>query len=92
MEGWDKEQREIRAFHESLRAHSMTPPLDAQIRFESEPFNQDVPWASTFATRLLYRDPTILVVSPHNEHTKDLPPEKDHAVFGWRNNSLYRIK
>lgn len=92
MDGWDKEQREIRAFHESLKALSPSMPSDAQIRFETEPFNEDVPWASTFATRLLYRDTTLLVVSPNNPHTKSLPREKDYASFGWRDNKLYRIK
>ncbi len=92
MDGWDREQREIQAFHQSLKALSPTMPKGAQVRFETEPFSEDLPWASTFATRLLYRDPSLLVVSPNNPHTKMLPPANDYASFGWRDNKLYRIK
>ena len=92
MEGWNREQHDIRAFHESLKLLSPTMPKGAQVRFINEPFHEDVPWASTFATRLLYNDPSILIISPNNSHTKDLPEEKDFASFGWRDNKLYRIK
>jgi hypothetical protein len=92
MDGWDKENREIRAFRESLQSHLPLVPPKAQLRFVSEPFTEEYPWASTFATRLLYRDPAILVVSPMNPHTKNAPESADFASFGWRDGALYRIK
>ncbi len=92
MDGWVREQHEIRAFHESLKQLAPTLPNGAQIRFVSEPFKEDVPWASTFATRLVYKDPSLQVISPNSPANKDLPAEKDTAVFGWRDNKLYRIK
>jgi hypothetical protein len=92
MDGWDREQNDIRAFHQSLKQLAPTMPQGAQLRFINEPFVEDVPWASTLATRLLYKDPSLLIISPNSPANKDLPAEKDTAVFDWRDNKLYRIK
>jgi hypothetical protein len=92
IDGWDREQNEIRAFHQSLKQLAPTLPQGAQLRFINEPFAEDVPWASTFATRLLYKDPSLLIISPNSPANKDLPAEKDTVVFDWRDNKLYRIK
>jgi hypothetical protein len=92
MDGWDKENREIRAFRENLIRHLPQVPPKAQLRFVSEPFTDEYPWASTFITRLLYRDPNVLIVSPLNPHTRSAPESADYASFGWRDGALYRIK
>lgn len=86
---WNKEALEIRAFRDSL---PRSLPPKAQIRMLSEPFSADVPWASTFIARLLYKDPEVVVVSPVNPHTKDKPSDNDFAVFEWKNGALQRIK
>lgn len=92
MQGWDKENREIRAFREGLVKQFPQLPPGVQIRFIHEPFTEDYPWASTFATRLVYKDPQIVVVSPNNPHTKDLAETADFASFDWRDNQLQRVK
>lgn len=92
MDGWDKEFHEIRGFHEGLKLLAPTIPAKAQIRFVKEPFGPETPWASVFATRLLYRDMSIEVVGEHNPDTKGFAPEKDFAAFEWREGKLYRLK
>lgn len=92
MDGWDRENQEIRTFHESLKQQFPQLPPKVQIRFISEPFTADYPWASTFATRLLYKDPEILVVSPNNPHTQNAPESADFAALAWQNGKLQRIK
>lgn len=92
FDGWDKEWVEIRNFRQSLaRLYPQMPP-GVQIRFVAEPFTADYPWASTFITRLLYKDATLKIVSPHNPHTASAPESLDFAVLGWRNDAVYRIK
>lgn len=90
--GCERECQEIEAFHRSLLVLAPTMPKGVQIRFQSEPFNQDSEWASTFITRLAYRDPSIVVVAPHNPHTKNRSPEKDFMVFDWRTTMLVTVK
>lgn len=90
--GCERECQEIEAFHRSLLVLAPTMPKGVQIRFQSEPFNDDSQWASTFLTRLAYRDPSIVVVAPHNPHTKNRSPEKDFMVFDWRTTMLVTVK
>ena len=92
VNGWDKEFREIRGFHEGLKSLAPVLPPKVQIRFVKEPFGPETPWASVFATRLVYRDMTIEVAGEHNPHTKNLPASNDFAVFEWRDGKLVRLK
>jgi hypothetical protein len=89
---WDRESKEIENFHSSLIALAPTMPRGVQIRFLTEPFNADSEWASTFITRLAYRDPSLLVIAPNNPHTKNISNGKDFAVFEWRSDRLVRIQ
>ncbi|GAB4408865.1 MAG: hypothetical protein OHK0021_19180 [Bryobacter sp.] len=90
--GWGTEQRDIRAFHEQLRALVPQMPSNVQIRFEKEPFTADTPWASIFATRLAYRDLTIRVAGEHNPHGKEYSRADDFLVFTWEAGKLKRLK
>lgn len=90
--GWETEQTDIRAFHEQLKQLAPQMPSNVQIRFEKEPFPPDSPWASVFATRLLYRDLTIEVAGENNPHTKDNPRSNDFAVFTWEDGQMRRLK
>ncbi len=90
--GWEKEQGDIRAFHESLARQFPQMPPNVQIRFVKEPFPPDSPWASVFATRLLYRDTSIIVVGENNPHTKSNPASKDFVSFTWQDGQLVRLK
>ncbi|MBM3763333.1 MAG: hypothetical protein FJW36_24220 [Acidobacteria bacterium] len=92
MDGWDKEFVEIRQFRESLQSQIPQMPPKVQIRFVSEPFTADYPWASTFIVRLLYKNTDLLVVSPNNVHTKGNPEAADFASFEWRGDRLYRLR
>jgi hypothetical protein len=91
-DGWDREFHEIRNFRTSLQQLVPSAPPKAQIRFESEPFTDEYPWASTFITRLVYKDTSILPVSKLNAHTRNLDPKDDFAVLEWKVDRLYRIK
>jgi hypothetical protein len=90
--GWEQEQKDIRAFHEGLQRLAPQMPPGVQVRFVKEPFPVESPWASVFATRLLYRDLTIEVAGEHNPHTKDNPTSKDFAVFTWVDGRMERVK
>jgi len=92
IEGWQRENQEIRSFRESLLNQLPQLPPRVQIRFVSEPFTADYPWASTFITRLLYKNPDIVVVSPMNEQTRNFPASNDFASFQWQAGKLQRIK
>jgi hypothetical protein len=89
---WDRESREIENFHSSLLALAPSMPRGVQIRFVTEPFNADSEWASTFITRLTYRDPSLLIIAPNNPHTRHISNGKDFAVFEWRLDRLVRLK
>jgi hypothetical protein len=90
--GWEQEQKDIRAFHEGLQRLAPQMPPGVQVRFVKEPFPVDSPWASVFATRLLYRDLTIDVAGENNPHTKNNPTSKDFAVFSWVEGRMVRLK
>lgn len=93
LDGADHEFDTIRHFHQTLKIAAPTLPKGAQIQFLHEPFTPDFEgWASTFITRLLYRDVSIIVVAPNNPHTKDYPADRDFAVFDWRDNRVIRVK
>jgi hypothetical protein len=92
LDGWDKEYREIRGFHEGLVKLVPNMPSRVQIRFESEPFAGDNTWASWFATRLAYRDLTLDIAGATNPHTKDWPRDKDFIVFAWKDGALVRVR
>jgi hypothetical protein len=92
FDGWDREWVEIREFRQSLHEIYPQMPPRVQIRFESEPFTADYPWASTFITRLLYKDPALVVVSPNNPQTASRPASLDFTVLAWRGHRLYRVK
>lgn len=90
--GWEQEQKDIRAFHTGLKRLAPQMPSGVQIRFVKEPFRPESPWASVFATRLLYRDLSIDVAGEHNPHTKNNPESKDFAVFSWEGGRMVRVK
>lgn len=92
FDGLDREFAEIRNFRQDLVRLAPTVPHNAQLRFVSEPFNDDTPWASTFIARLAYRDMTVVVVTPNNPHTRAYPANRDWAVFSWNGTHLERQK
>ena len=90
MDGWDREFHEIRSFREQLKTLEPNPPQNSQMHFLSEPFTEDMNWASTFITGLVYPDTSIHVIGAH---TPPSPASKiDTHVFEWRDQKLYRIK
>lgn len=87
LPGWDRDLVEIREVRTAMQRELPSVPRYGRVRFVSEPFREDeYPWATTFITRLLYRNPDLAVVRGGEIQNDDL------AVFAWREGKLYRIK
>ncbi len=92
LSGADVEYGNITNFYRELKVAAPTLPPGSQIRFLREPFLAHEHWASTFASRLLYRDPSLEIVCLTNPNLKDKPTGNDYAVFEWSENRMLRIK
>ncbi len=87
LPGWDRDMAEIREVRTVLQRELPAAPSYGRVRFVSEPFREDeYPWATTFITRLFYRNPNLAVVRGGEPQSDDL------AAFAWREGKLYRIK
>lgn len=83
--GWNAESAAIHAFEAQL---AQVKPAGQTIVYKTEPFPPEYPWASTFLTRLHFRDTSIPVIGAHSGQV--CPGEC--LTFEWRDGRLYGSK